>query len=244
MERSAIVEDYLKAIYELQDGQRPVPNGALLARFRLATAHYSAAAVTDMLKKLATAGLVHYEPYHGVRLTAAGEQIALEMLRHHRLLELYLVERMGVPWDQAHAEADVLEHVLSEALESRIAALLGEPRFDPHGAPIPTREGTLPQRALLPLSQVAEGERCKVAEVDDADPSQLRYLAQIGLVPQAAVTIRQRDPLDGPLHLLVGEALQIIGRRIADSVLVSKDTNKFPEDRPRLRPDIDVVSSA
>ena len=228
MERSAIVEDYLKAIYELQDGQRPVSNSVLLARLRQAAAHYSAAAVTDMLKKLATAGLVHYEPYHGVRLTDVGEQIAFEMLRHHRLLELYLVERMGVPWDEAHAEADVLEHVLSEALETRIAALLGDPLFDPHGAPIPTRAGTLLHRVLTPLCQVTEGTCCLVAEVDDDDPSQLRYLAQLGLVPHAVVTVRQRDPFDGPLHICVGEIEHVVGQRLAASVLVHLQTEMLP----------------
>jgi DtxR family transcriptional regulator, Mn-dependent transcriptional regulator len=221
MELSRVMQDYIKAIYHLQQAQSPVANSALLEYMRRAGGGYSAAAVTDMIKKLAALNLVRYEPYQGVTLSAAGEKMALEMIRHHRLLELYLYEAMGVPWDQVHDEAEVLEHALSEALEERIADLLGDPLFDPHGAPIPARDGSMVSRPLLRLSEAPDGCPLRVAEVDDANPELLRRVAQLGLMPQTTVEILRRDPFDGPIYLRVSGVEQIIGAQIAEAVLVA-----------------------
>jgi len=218
---SRVMQDYIKVIYQLQQVQSPVPNSALLDRMRRGSIPYSAAAVTDMLKKLAALNLVRYEPYQGVTLTETGEKIALEMIRHHRLIELYLFEAMGMPWDQVHDEAEVLEHAISEALEERMAMLLGDPQFDPHGQPIPARDGSMVCRDLTRLSDAPDGLPLLVAEVDDANPELLRRLGQLGLTPQSTVVIVRRDPFDGPIYLRVDGVEQIIGPQIAGAVLVA-----------------------
>ena len=211
------VQDYLKVIYKLQQRERPVPTTAIAERLEL-----SSAAVSKMLKHLAALGLVEHSRYRGVELTEAGERIALEVIRHHRLLELYLVEALGVPWDQADAEAEVLEHVLSEDLEGRISKLLGDPKRDPHGDPIPGLDLSLEHRARLSLAELPMGVRARVLRVPDRDPRLLRYLGEIGLVPEAEVSVLRREPLDGPLHIRVGEPgmQRVIGREIAESVTV------------------------
>jgi DtxR family Mn-dependent transcriptional regulator len=210
-------QDYIKAIYLLQQRESPVTNGRLATHFRV-----SAPSVTEMVQKLHRLDLVDYHPREGVRLTAAGEQAALELIRHHRLLELYLVEALGMTWDEVHAEAEVLEHVLSEAVEERIAAYLGDPQFDPHGAPIPARDGSLPQRVAQSLATLTHGVPARVVEVDDGAPDRLRYLAELGLVPQTAVVVAAQAPFDGPLTLHVGESatVRIIDARLAALIRV------------------------
>ena len=155
--------------------------------------------------------------------TAAGEKIALEVIRHHRLLELYLVEALGLPWDRVDAEAETLEHVLSEEVEERIATILGNPTRDPHGDPIPGLDGSLDDHAHRCLADVPTGTRAWVQRVPDRDPRLLRYLGEIGLVPEAAVRVVRREPLDGPLHVRLGDAPapRVIGRDIAEQVSVS-----------------------
>ncbi len=211
------VQDYLKVIYKLQQQERPVPTTAIAEWLEL-----SSAAVSKMLKHLAALRLVEHNRYRGVELTEAGEKIALEVIRHHRLLELYLVEALGVPWDKADAEAEVLEHVLSEDLEKRITDLLGNPTHDPHGDPIPSMELALENRVRLSLAEVPMGTRARVLRVPDRDPRLLRYLGEIGLVPEVEVRVLRREPLDGPLHLQVGESktARVIARDIAESVSV------------------------
>lgn len=213
------VQDYAKAIYKLQQRDRPVPTTAIAERLEL-----SSAAVSKMLKHLAVLGLVEHNRYRGVELTEAGEKIALEVIRHHRLLELYLVEALGVPWDRADAEAELLEHVLSEDLEERMSKLLGDPTRDPHGDPIPGRDLSLEDRARRSLADLPEGARARVLRVPDRDPRLLRYLGEIGLVPEADVRVLRREPLDGPMHLQVGGAgtRRVIGRDIAESVSVRR----------------------
>ncbi len=215
------VQDYLKVIYKLQQQERPVPTTAIAERLEL-----SSAAVSKMLKHLAALGLVEHNRYRGVELTEAGEKIALEVIRHHRLLELYLVEALGVPWDRADAEAEVLEHVLSEDIEERITTLLGNPTRDPHGDPIPSMDLSLENRARLSLAEVATGTHAQVLRVPDRDPRFLRYLGEIGLVPEAEVTVLRREPLDGPIHIQVGDSgtQRVIGRDIAESISVSSNT--------------------
>ena len=156
-------------------------------------------------------------------LTPPGEKIALEVIRHHRLLELYLVEALGLPWDRVDAEAEILEHVLSEEVEERIAALLGQPTRDPHGDPIPGRDGSVASAAWRSLAEVPAGGRARVVRVPDRDARVLRYLGEIGLVPAADVRVVRREPLDGPLHIRLGDAAQqrVIGRDIAERIAVS-----------------------
>lgn len=207
---SAAIEDYLRAIYLLSQEQQeaaasPDSQPPLVSTSALATRlGVGAPAVTNMLKQLAQHRLVEHLPYRGVRLTPAGRQVALEVVRHHRLIERYLQEFLGFGWDEVHEEADRLEHVLSERLEERLAAALGEPLRDPHGEPIPRRDGSLPARAEQALSALEEGQRARVARVSVHEPGLLRYLASLGLVPGARVEVRERAPYAGPLRLGVG----------------------------------------
>ena len=212
------VQDYLKVIYKLQQRERPVSTAAIAGRLGL-----SSAAVSKMLKHLAALRLVAHHRYQGVALTLPGEKIALEVIRHHRLLELYLVEALGLPWDRVDAEAEVLEHVLSEEVEERIATLLGQPTRDPHGDPIPSRDGTLDEPTGRWLAEVPAGGRARVVRVPDRDAQVLRYLGEIGLVPAAEVRVVRREPFDGPLHIQLGDAAQqcVIGRDIAARIAVS-----------------------
>ena len=211
------VQDYLKVIYKLQQHDRPVPTTSIAERLEL-----SSAAVSKMLKHLAALGLVEHNRYRGVELTEAGEKIALEVIRHHRLLELYLVEALGVPWDQADAEAEVLEHVLSEDVEERMARILGNPTRDPHGDPIPSMDLSLEVRPRRSLADVPTGVRARVLRVPDREPRLLRYLGEIGLVPETDVVVLRREPLDGPLHIRSGDTpiQHVIAKDVADRISV------------------------
>ena len=185
------VQDILKAIYDLQGGAAAnwVGTSALAARLA-----QKPASVTNMVQRLARseALLVEYMPYRGVRLRDAGTKVALEVLRHHRLIELYLAEALGVPWDQVHAEAEALEHVISEDLEERMAAALSDPRLDPHGSPIPARDGRIDARPAVPLSCLNIGDHAGIVEVGDHDPELLRRLGSAGLYPGAHFTVVDR----------------------------------------------------
>jgi DtxR family Mn-dependent transcriptional regulator len=180
----------------------------------------SPASATSMVKKLAGLGLVEHEPYHGTTLTASGERVALEVVRHHRLLELYLMESLGLGWDEVHAEAERLEHYLSEELEARIDAALGHPTRDPHGDPIPTAELTLMADTWHMLSEVEDGGAAIIRRVPDDDPELLRYLASLGLVPDQPVTVVERAPFEGPLTVSVGQDRRAIGRALAARIEV------------------------
>jgi len=175
---SASIEDYAKAIYVLEERHGVASTTALADRLEI-----SPPAVSAMVKKLAALGYVTHVPYRGVRLTDEGRRVALEVLRHHRLLETYLVEELGVPWDRVHAEAEVLEHVLSEGLEERIAAKLGEPTHDPHGDPIPAPDATVVEPETVGLDTLAAGDRGRFVRVSDSDPKLLRELADLGIRP-------------------------------------------------------------
>jgi DtxR family Mn-dependent transcriptional regulator len=214
---SPIMEDYLKAIYELSQAapDQPVPAAALVERMAAPPA-----TVTETVKRLAAVGLVDHAPYKGATLTPAGQKAALEVIRHHRLLEQYLAEALGLPWDQVHAEADRLEHVLSEALEARIAAALGHPTHDPHGDPIPAADLTVAAPARARLSDLPPGAAATVARVGDQEPAKLRYLAELGLAPGAAVTVLGKAPFDGPLHLRVGAQERTIAHDLARAIFV------------------------
>jgi DtxR family Mn-dependent transcriptional regulator len=214
--RTQAVEDYLKVIFDLSRGSEVVSTSALSARLGVAPG-----TVTGMVKKLATLNLVTHEHYRGVALTDAGKKIALEVVRHHRLVEQYLFEAMGVPWDQVHAEAEKWEHVLSEELEDRMDQILGNPTTDPHGSPIPTRDLQIEELECLRLSELAAGQRGTVAEVGDEDASMLRYFADLGLYPETPVEVVSVAPFDGPLSLLVDGRSQSIGRPAAEHIYIT-----------------------
>jgi DtxR family Mn-dependent transcriptional regulator len=210
------MEDYLKAIYKLQERSDPVPTSALAELLGVAPA-----SVTNMCKKLADLNLLEYEPYQGVRFTPAGKKLALEIVRHHRLIELYLAEALNVPWDRVHEEAEKLEHVISEDLEERMAAALGNPQFDPHGAPIPSRSGAVTQQISGRLVDRQAGERLVIVEVDDQDPELLRYLGNMGLYPGTKILLLAYAPFNGPLTLEIGEDQHSLGYQAAKSILVA-----------------------
>lgn len=209
------VEDYLKVIYELQRQEGRVSTTALANRMEV-----TAASATGMIKKLARLKLVTYEPYQGVELTKAGETIALEVIRHHRLIEQYLTQALGVPWDQVDAEAEKWEHILSDELETRIDAYLGYPERDPHGAPIPSLDGHIASTSEIRLSDLVTGQRAVISEVSDHDPEMLRYLGQLGLFPQVEVSVIDVAPFDGPLTIQVDNQEHALGREVAQYILV------------------------
>lgn len=209
------MENYLKVIFEIQEKADRATTSSIALRMGIAPP-----SVTAMIKRLAGLKLVTHEPYQGVRLTKVGEKTALEVVRHHRLLELYLAEALGVPWDQVHDEAEKLEHVLSEDLEERIAAALGHPTVDPHGAPIPARDGSIERVDGAPLSEVAAGEKVTVVEVEDRDAELLRYLGELELFPGAEVEVVRVEPYNGPIVLRLRGRELILGRAAADEILV------------------------
>ncbi len=211
---SESAQDYLKAIWKLQRADE-------MSTTALADAlGVSPASATAMLKKLATLGLVVHERYHGATLTPTGERMALEVVRHHRLLELYLMEALGLSWDQVHEEAERLEHHLSDELEARIDRALGFPTRDPHGDPIPSPELLLQSDEMVCLSDLEAGSMTVVRRVPDGDPELLRYLATLGLVPAEEVTIVEQAPFDGPVTVEVRGARHAIGRSLAAQIEV------------------------
>src|SRR5689334_14157766 len=220
IELSKSEQDYLKAIHHLlrkEGGERV--GTVVLAKWL----GISAASVTSMIKKLAEAGLVTHSPYQGVALTERGEKAALEMLRHHRLLETFLSARLGMPWHEVHAEADRLEHALSETLEERLDAVLGHPSVDPHGAPIPSKDGTINAPDTITLWATPPGRIVWVAEVEDEDAALLTHFADLGLVPGARVEVLTKGPFGGPLHIRVAGHEHALGELVAGAILVSAE---------------------
>ena len=192
---SVAVQDYAKAIYSLQRrSEESVSTSAIAERLGVSPASTSA-----MVKRLESLGLAKHEPYHGVVLTPAGKRVALEVIRHHRLLELYLAEALGMPWDRVHEEAEVLEHAISSELSALIAAKLGNPTHDPHGDPIPTAEGEIEEGSSQALSDLQPGEKGIFVRVSDSDPEMLRYLSERGIAPGEGLEVLERQPFDGPL---------------------------------------------
>ena len=214
--RSSAVEDYAKAIYALQQrGDCPVSTNALAERLGV-----TPASASGMVKRLGELGLAAHQPYRGVTLTAAGQRVALEVIRHHRLLELYLVESLGVPWDRVHAEAEVLEHVLSDELEDLIAAKLGDPTHDPHGDPIPTRDLMIEEAVTESLQTLPTGTRGTFARVSDSDPAMLRYLAERGIAPGVELEVIDRQPFGGPVFVQIGRDVHPLGGELAQAMRV------------------------
>lgn len=213
------IEDYLKAIYLLQQHQPESVTTSMLAEQR---GGLKPGSVTGMIKKLADMSLVTHTPYYGVRLTPAGERIALEVIRHHRLIELYLVEELGYSCDEVHDDADQLEHVISEKLEARIAARLGHPTLDPHGDPIPSLDGVMPSSSGVCIAELPVGTAGRVVRVGEQQGDRLRYLAELGLVPGAEVRVLASAPFDGPITVQVDAAAHPLDRRLAQTIFVEE----------------------
>ena len=214
--RSQAIEDYTKAIYALERrDSEPVSTNALAERLGV-----TPASASGMVKRLGELGLVEHQPYRGVTLTEDGRRVALEVMRHHRLLELYLVETLGVPWDRVHQEAEVLEHVLSEELEELIAAKLGDPTHDPHGDPIPTRDLTIEEGTTQTLQSLEPGVRGTFVRVSDSDPEMLRFLAERGIAPGDGLEVLEKQPFDGPLFVRFGDNVQGLGGSLAQAMRV------------------------
>jgi DtxR family Mn-dependent transcriptional regulator len=213
---SEAVQDYAKAIWTLaQRSSTPVSTSAIAQRLGVSAA--SASAMTGRLESL---GLVTREPYHGVELTPAGERVALEIVRHHRLLELYLAEALGMPWDRVHEEAEVLEHAISPELSELIAEKLGNPTHDPHGDPIPTPEGEIDEVPSRSLADLVPGERGRFTRVSDANPEMLRYLSVRGIERGAELELLAREPFGGPLTVRAGDRDHALGESLARAMRV------------------------
>jgi DtxR family Mn-dependent transcriptional regulator len=213
---SEAVQDYAKAIWALaQRSSAPVSTSALAERLGVSPASASA-----MAGRLESLGLVSREPYHGVELTPAGERVALEVVRHHRLLELYLAEALGMPWDRVHEEAEVLEHAISPELSELIAAKLGNPTHDPHGDPIPTPEGEIEDPPSRSLADLEPGERGTFTRVSDSNPEMLRHLSERGIERGAELELVGREPFGGPLTVRAAGREHPLGEGLARAMRV------------------------
>jgi DtxR family transcriptional regulator, Mn-dependent transcriptional regulator len=216
MELTDAIQDYVKEIYKLEAAGRQPTTSALAARLGV-----SAPSVTSMLKKLASLELVEHERYHGARLTPTGERVALEVIRHHRLIEQYLSQTLGLPIDALHVEADRLEHALSEELEAHIDRSLGYPTRDPHGDPIPGPDLSIDRAKVTPLSALEAGDKATVERIPDGDGELLRYLSKLKLTPGRRVEVRESAPFDGPLTVRVSGSDHAISRELAAQIGVS-----------------------
>lgn len=225
--RTEAVEDFLKTVYQLQQQIDPVPTTLIASALNI-----QAPSVTEMIKRLSKirtksgteVSLLDYMPYRGVRLSADGEKIALEVVRHHRLIELYLSEALGYSWDEVHDEAERLEHVISEQFESRIAAALGHPNTDPHGDPIPALDGTIPDLRVRLLSELNADDTVQISRIADQSPEVLRYLSELGLTPGTRIMVVARSPLNDTITFRSSEAdtdPRTISMQVARQVLVT-----------------------
>jgi len=222
---SEAVEDYAKAIYALQSRQNTdaVKTNAIAHRLGV-----TPASASGMVKKLADLGLVAHVRYRGVRLTAEGQRIALEVLRHHRLLETYLSRALGMPWDRVHNEAEILEHHISEELEKRIASTLNHPTSDPHGDPIPNEDLTLRHESTVALSELEPGQSALFTRVSDTDATLLSYLAEQHILPGTELVVEDKQPFDGPLFVRAGKHHHVLGATLARAMRM-----RLPPDEPR-----------
>ena len=219
-ELTAPVEDYLKVIYEIESagetGDESAGTNEIAEILGIAPA-----SVSGMVRRLAEQGLIAHERYRGVRLTDQGRRAALRTIRRHRVIESYLAKALGYPWDRVHDEAERLEHACSDELIDRMAAAIGEPTTDPHGHPIPARDGTLAEQDLQQLATVETGIRVTIERVSDRDGDRLRYLAELGVTPGTVVEVVRREPFEGPITLRIGRVDRVIGPALAAHVLVS-----------------------
>jgi len=211
------IENYLKTIYEIQKETDKVTTNSVSEKLGVAPA-----SITSMMKKLSEKKLITYKRYQGVKLTGPGQKIALEVIRHHRLVELYLAEALGVPWDKVHEEAEKWEHVLSEDLEDRMDKALGHPTRDPHGSPIPSRDGTVIELESIPLIELQPGQSGVIAEVSDHDPDLLRYVGKMGLYPKTKLKVLSIEPFNGPIKIKVDGSEHVLGSGAAQYVFVTE----------------------
>ncbi len=219
------MEDYLKAAYRLEQ------DGGAVTTLRMAEElGLSGPSVTNMVKRLDELKLVVHNRYHGIALTPSGRSVALEVIRHHRLLELYLSEALGFTLDEVHAEAERLEHHVSEELESRIEQVLGFPQFDPHGDPIPGRDGNLPLITDSALETMVAGEEGRVSRVSDRDPERLRYLFGLGIKPGSHIRVVEYLPFEGPVRVEVDDAEQLLPHSVAQLIRVETNPASLPAD--------------
>jgi len=218
---TASVEDYLKAIYNLSPEGRPASTSDIAHRLEL-----SAPSVSGMVKRLSEQGLLEHVPYKGVQLTNEGRRAALRMIRRHRIIETYLVDRLGYPWDTVHAEAERLEHAVSDTLIQRMADALGNPHADPHGEPIPSADGLIEEISATPLPEIPLGDTVEIRRVTAGDPERLRYLASLDLKPGAIITVVERQPFQGPITLRISGRLQVLGHELGSSLLCGRSTGR------------------
>ncbi len=218
---TAAVQDYAKAIYTLESRAGAASTTELAALLAVRPA-----SVSGMLRKLSALELVEHERSRGVRLTERGRRVALEVIRHHRLVELFLVESLGMTCDEVHAEAEVLEHALSEELEELIASKLGNPTVDPHGDPIPTRELKLAETPAPALAELEPGETATFVRISDTEPEMLRFLGERGIAPGARLELVERQPFDGPLCVRVGNDVHVLGATLARAMRVEREAAK------------------
>ena len=218
------VEDYLRAIYRIEEREGNVSNAALCRELAV-----SAAAASEMVRKLADAKLVEYRKYYGANLTKEGRRVALSVTRRHRLWEVFLIESLNFAWDQVHALADQLEHIGSEELVDRLDDFLGNPTHDPHGDPIPAKDGRITQRDLFPLAVIEPGRRGSVARVSDEYPELLRYAASLGLEIGTTVQVVEHIGFDGSVRLIAGERESVVSQKLAESIFIELDLRKGRE---------------
>ena len=217
---SGPVEDYLKTIYEIGRGTVAVATNDIAQRLNIAPA-----SVSGMVRRLAEQGLLGYERYRGVTLTDAGRRAALRTIRRHRIIESYLSSALEYPWDRVHDEAERLEHAASDELVDRMAKAIGEPVVDPHGAPIPSREGLMDETVYLTLDQLGAGYGARVVRVSDDDPEMLRYLAELAIIPGTELVVVSQAPYQGPISLRISGQLLAIGPALAAQVMVEPLTD-------------------
>ncbi len=214
---SRSTEDYLKSIYGLGTGEEPVQTSAIAEALDVAPA-----SVSGMLRRLADAGLIEHAPYKGVQLTDEGRTQALRIVRRHRILESYLMMKLGYDWDSVHAEAERLEHAASDALIERMARALGNPRYDPHGAPIPTTAGEVEQPEHVAMSEIEVGRMGEFRMVSDKDPERLRFIASLGLKPGVQFRVTDRQPFNGPTTISIegedGAGSRVVGHELSQSL--------------------------
>ena len=227
---SASIEDYIKAIYALEVEERKANTKRIAQRLGV-----KMASVTGMIKHLAAEGYVRHTPYRGVQLTDNGRRVALDLIRRHRLIELFLSTTLGLSWDEVDADAEVLEHAVSDRLIERIYEYLGCPEFDPHGSPIPGKDGSIPPRRGVPLDHLTEGDRGRVVEVSDRDPDFLRYLTKLNLKIGSKVRVRERAPFGGPITLELGSRRVAIGLEACARIRIDADegTRSGQSSKPR-----------
>ena len=211
------IEDLLKTIYGLEVAKKRPSTKAVADVLGV-----QMASVTGMVKNLAAQRLLEHVPYHGFELTAKGRQLALRMLRRHRLIELFLMRTLGLGWDEVHADAEVMEHAVSDQLVERIYSFLGKPEFDPHGSPIPNSDGTVAVRPGVPVAQLAAGDEGIVSEVEDEDPEFLQYLSSLGIKIGSPLRVMAKDPYGGPVRLRVGKRRISMGTEAAQRVRVAR----------------------